>query len=449
MGRYFGTDGIRGVANRELTVPLAFRVGCAAACALCSETAHKPRILIGKDTRISSDMLEAALVSGATAAGADVELLGVIPTPAVAYHTVKSGADMGIVISASHNPYEYNGIKMFSAEGYKLNDALEARIEELIDHSDEIGLKTGGEIGRVRQMQALACEEYAAHLRALIEGDYQGLRIALDCANGASSGVIAKVLEGSGAVFDIAFNEPDGVNINAGCGSTHLAALSRRVVEGGYDVGIAFDGDADRCLAVDETGKLIDGDHIMAICASYLKRENRLKNDTFVATVMSNLGLHFFGREQGLDILAADVGDRCVLEKMQQGGHVLGGEQSGHVIFLEYATTGDGELTAVQFLNILKKSGKKASELNAMVREFPQILINVKVPLERKATIAQEAPVKAAIAAEEAAFGEEGRVLVRPSGTEALVRVMVEGKTDALVRGAAERIVKVIEETLK
>ena len=448
MGRYFGTDGIRGVANGELTVPLAFRIGCAAAYALEQAGTGRPRILIGKDTRISSDMLEAALVSGATAAGADVELLGVIPTPAVAYHTVKGGADMGIVISASHNPFEYNGIKMFSAEGYKLNDALEARIEDLIDDADSIVLKKGDKIGHVRQVQAKACEEYAAHLRALIEGDYRGLRIMIDCANGAASGVIAKVLEGSGASFDIMANTPDGVNINAGCGSTHLDALSRRVVEGGYDVGIAFDGDADRCLAVDETGRLIDGDHIMAVCATYLKRENRLKNDTFVATVMSNLGLHFFGREQGLNILAADVGDRFVLEKMQQGGHVLGGEQSGHVIFLEYATTGDGELTAVQFLNILKKSGKKASELNAMVQEFPQILINVKVPLARKATIAQEAPVRAAIAAEEAAFGEEGRVLVRPSGTEALVRVMVEGKTDALVRGAAQRIVKAIEDIL-
>ena len=449
MGRIFGTDGIRGVAGVDMTPELALDLGRAAATVVKERGNTHPHFLIGRDTRISGGMLESAIAAGLCSVGADVTLLGVITTPGVAYLARKYQADGAFVISASHNPYEYNGIKLFDAEGYKFPDSYEEEIEELIlDDLRMYALVDGQDFGRIR-VDNDARTDYVEYLASTAPARAEGIRVLVDCANGAASTTAKELFTSIGADFTIINDTPDGININVDCGSTHIEQLCPRVVEGGYDLGIAFDGDADRCLAVDETGKLIDGDHIMAICASYLKRENRLKNDTFVATVMSNLGLHFFGREQGLNILAADVGDRFVLEKMQQGGHVLGGEQSGHVIFLEYATTGDGELTAVQFLNILKKSGKKASELNAMVREFPQILINVKVPLERKATIAQEAPVKAAIAAEEAAFGEEGRVLVRPSGTEALVRVMVEGKTDALVRGAAERIVKVIEETLK
>ena len=360
LGKLFGTDGIRGRANIELDPVLAFRAGQAAAYVLSAGNGHKTKILIGKDTRISSDMLEAALTAGICSMGADVELLGVITTPAVAYLTVKHKADAGIVISASHNPYEHNGIKMFGAEGYKLNDDLEASIEELILDPSKMQLKTHSEIGRVNRNEGADILEYISFLVSTIKGDLSGLKIAVDCANGASSQTAALLFERLNADVEIRFDAPDGVNINANCGSTHLENLRQRVLSGGFDIGVAFDGDADRCMMVCETGEILDGDRIMAACALHMKQEGRLRNDTFVATVMSNLGLHAFAKKNGLKVLCADVGDRFVFEKMREGGHVLGGEQSGHVIFLEYITTGDGQLTAIQFLELLKKSGKKS-----------------------------------------------------------------------------------------
>jgi len=448
LGKLFGTDGIRGRANIELDPALAYRAGQAAAHVLSSQNGHKTKILIGKDTRISSDMLEAALTAGICSMGADVELLGVITTPAVAYLTVKHKADAGIVISASHNPYEHNGIKMFGAKGYKLNDDLEESIEALILNPEKMQLKTHHEIGRVWKNEGAAIDEYISFLAGTVDGDLSGLKIAVDCANGASFKTAGLLFEKLGADVRIGFDAPDGTNINAGCGSTHLDSLRQRVLNGGFDVGVAFDGDADRCLMVCENGEILDGDRIMAACALQMKREGRLRKNTIVATVMSNLGLHAFAKENGIRVLCADVGDRFVLEEMLNGGYVLGGEQSGHVIFLDYITTGDGQLTALQFLSMLKKSGKKASEFYDIIEQYPQVLVNVKVPNDLKTTIAGEEPVAALIRKEAEGFGENGRILVRPSGTEALVRVMVEGKEKEEVSRAAGRIANKITEYL-
>ena len=365
MGKYFGTDGIRGVVNVELDGHLAFKVGRAVAYALSQQSNHRAKILIGKDTRISSDMLEAALTAGICSSGADVESLGVIPTPAVAHLTIKHMADAGIVISASHNPYEHNGIKIFAGSGYKLSDELEARIEEYIDHVDDLPRATHDKIGRVLPLEMDPVEEYTDYLAETIPGDLSGLRVAVDCANGASSATASTLFRKLNMDATIRYYEPDGCNINAHCGSTHLEALQKLVREGGFDVGVAFDGDADRCLIVDDKGEVLDGDRIMAVCAAELKKQNKLRGNAFVATILSNMGLHAYAREKGMEIVCANVGDRYVLEKMLENGYILGGEQSGHVIFLEYATTGDGELTAVQFLKMLKESGKRASEIAA------------------------------------------------------------------------------------
>ncbi|MDP4109536.1 MAG: phosphoglucosamine mutase [Bacillota bacterium] len=444
MGKYFGTDGIRGRANIELDPMLAFHTGQAAAHVLSSKNGHKTKILIGKDTRISSDMLEAALVAGICSMGVDVELLGVITTPAVAFMTVKHKADAGIVISASHNPFEHNGIKIFGSMGYKLNDDLEEQIEGLISNPEPLRMKTHHEIGRVIRNEGAAADEYVSFLAGTIDGDLSGLKIAVDCANGASCKTAAKLFSKVNADCEIKFDEPDGININSDCGSTHLNSLRQRVVSGGFDVGVAFDGDADRCLMVCENGEILDGDRIMAACALEMKREGRLKGDTFVATVMSNLGLHAFAKSAGMHVVCADVGDRFVLEEMLKGGFILGGEQSGHVIFLNHITTGDGQLTALQFLSLLKKSGKKASEFFNMIEQYPQVLTNVKVPNDMKKAIASEEKVAEVIREEENAFGEDGRILVRPSGTESLVRIMVEGKDEARVKNAAKKIADVI-----
>lgn len=445
MGKYFGTDGVRGVANVELDALLAFRIGAAAATVLTEERdgQGKAKILIGKDTRISSDMLENALVAGICSVGADVELLGVIPTPAIAYLTIKHRADAGIVISASHNSYEYNGIKIFAGSGYKLSDALEEKIEYLIDHMDEVPKASHNKLGRVLRSAIDPVVEYTEHLASTVEGDLSGLRIAIDCANGASSTTIKRLVRLLEIKADIRFYEPDGMNINDGCGSTHLENLQERVRQGDYDCGIAFDGDADRCLVVDETGEVLDGDRIMAVCAARMQEEGRLRGGAFVATVMSNMGLHAYARAHNMRIETANVGDRYVLEMMLDKGYILGGEQSGHVIFLEYASTGDGELTAIQFLQILRDSGKKCSQIASEVMPWPQVLINVKVPNDQKQHVA-ELPAVAKVIEEEKAKMGEGRVLVRASGTEALVRVMVEGVN----KDAVERAARVIADTI-
>lgn len=446
MGKLFGTDGIRGVVNEGLDSKLAFQVGQAAALVLSQEKkTGRPLFTIGKDTRISSDMLEGALTAGLCSAGADVLHLGVIPTPAVAWITVNSGADAGIVISASHNPFEHNGIKIFNGKGFKLSDKLEERVEDLILSGKEIPCKTRGELGRVFYAGRKESEDYLNHLASTIGDDLSGLNILVDCANGAAAATVGRLFSRfPGLRADIVNAAPDGVNINAGCGSTHIELLSDRMKTGTYDLALAFDGDADRCLAMDETGEVIDGDQIMAICGRFLKQEGKLQGNTIVATVMSNIGLHIFAKENGIGLVCTDVGDRNVLEKMMERGYILGGEQSGHMIFSRHATTGDGQLTALQLLDILKGSGEKASELASGCKKYPQVLINV--PVKDKAAknfVMNSDVLNAAIAAEEEALGE-GRVLVRPSGTEALIRVMVEAKSRSDAEGCARRLAELV-----
>lgn len=442
MPRLFGTDGIRGVANETLDCELALHAGQAAAEVLTEATHHRPFLLIGKDTRISSDMLESALAAGICSVGGDVLLLGTVPTPAVAYLTKKLGADAGIMISASHNPFEHNGIKIFNAEGYKLSDELEDRIETRI--KEGVKLKTHEHIGRV-QKDKKAVDLYIDHVANSCQHDLAGLKILVDCANGSASVTAREIFNRFAAKTDVLYAEPDGININHGCGSTHLKNLAEKVKAGGYDVGIAFDGDADRCLAINEKGEEVDGDHIMAVCGIHLKNQGKLQGNTIVATVMSNLGFHLFAKENGLTVLAASVGDRYVLEEMQKGNFVLGGEQSGHLIFLDEETTGDGQFTAMKYLEILAASGKKASELDAGIKQYPQVLKNVKVHPDVKHKLAADHSVQQAIDAGNEKLAGNGRILVRPSGTEPLVRVMVEGMEDSLVQDVCNSIITAIE----
>ena len=449
MGKLFGTDGIRGVVNAGLDADLAFKVGLAAAQVLSRDKAagEKPLFTIGKDTRISSDLLEGALIAGLCSAGADVLHLGVIPTPAVAWITVDNGADAGIVISASHNPFEHNGIKIFNGQGFKLSDALEEQIEEIVLSGAQVPRKTGGSIGKVTYAAEKEREDYLDHLASTVESDLSGLRILVDCANGAASATAASLFDRFPKLHtDVINADPDGTNINAGCGSTHLEALCTMVKAGGYDLGIAFDGDADRCLACDELGREIDGDQIMAVCGLDLMRRGELPGNMVVATVMSNLGLHVFAREHGMELCCTDVGDRNVLEKMEACGYVLGGEQSGHMIFRRYATTGDGELTALQLLQLLHRSGGTASQLTGACARYPQVLVNVPVADQaaKEAVMASDA-LWAAVRAEEGALAGGGRGLVRPSGTEALVRVMVEAREPLQAKVCAEKLADVIK----
>ena len=447
MGKLFGTDGIRGVVGENLTADMAFRVGQAVATVLKEDKGSRPTVVIGKDTRVSSDMLESALVAGICSVGGDVKPVGTIPTPAVAYLAVREKADAGIVISASHNPYEHNGIKVFSGEGYKLSDAVEERIEAHILSDAPMAQVTRGDIGRCHHGSEALREEYIDFVASTIESDLSGLKILCDCANGASSTTAPALFARFKAKTDFIHTEPDGVNINNGCGSTHLEKLASAVVAGGYDIGVAFDGDADRCLLVDEKGQTIDGDKVMAVCATDMKRRGVLNGDTIVATVMSNLGLHEFCRNHGLNLVCTAVGDRNVLEEMLRHDYRIGGEQSGHTIFTALETTGDGEVTALQFLQVLAASGKKASELAACCATYPQVLVNVEVPHSGgvKEKIMASDALKEAVKQEEDALGGEGRVLVRPSGTEALIRVMVEAKTEEIASDVAQRLVNFIK----
>lgn len=439
MGKLFGTDGIRGIAGQTLTAELAFHVGQAVAAVLTEEKGSRPLITIGKDTRISSDMLEAALMAGICSVGGDVMPLGTIPTPAVAFLTVQQQADAGIVISASHNPYAYNGIKVFNAQGYKLSDEMEQRVEDLILNHAELPASVDGAVGRRHHGMHALHSAYVQHLLGSIDCDLTGLRVLVDCANGAASATAPDLFRALPLQADFIHTEPDGVNINNGCGSTHLESLARGVVSGGYDLGIAFDGDADRCLLVDEQGNTIDGDKVMAVCASELKRQGKLSGNTVVATVMSNLGLHEYCRENGLDLVCTAVGDRHVLERMLADGFAIGGEQSGHTIFREYATTGDGELTALQFLQTLRRSGVPASQLAARCPQYPQELINVEVPHTPgvKEHIMADESLHQETRRWEEKLGGQGRILIRPSGTEALIRVMVEAKTTEIAHQVA------------
>lgn len=439
MGKLFGTDGIRGVVGETLTAELAYRVGQAITIVLTEQKGSAPTITIGKDTRISSDMLESALMAGICAMGGSVMPFGTIPTPAVAFLTVQEEADAGIVISASHNPYEHNGIKIFGAQGYKLSDEMEEKVEDIVLSKESLPVKTHDQIGMrlhgMRQMKS----DYIDHLLSTVDCDMRGLRVLVDCANGAASATAPDLFRALPLQADFIHTEPDGVNINNGCGSTHLESLARGVVSGGYDLGIAFDGDADRCLLVDEQGNTIDGDKVMAVCASELKRRGKLSGNTVVATVMSNLGLHEYCRENGLDLVCTAVGDRHVLERMLADGFAIGGEQSGHTIFRAYATTGDGELTALQFLQTLRRNGVPASQLAARCPQYPQELINVEVPHTPgvKERIMADESLHQETRRWEEKLGGQGRILIRPSGTEALIRVMVEAKTTEIAHQVA------------
>ena len=449
MGKLFGTDGIRGVVNAGLDADLAYKVGLAAATVLAKKKGSKPLVTIGKDTRISGDLLKGSLISGLCTAGADVLDLGTLPTPGVAWVTVDEEADAGIVISASHNPFEHNGIKIFNGQGFKLSDELEEKIEDIVLFgSNNVPMKTGGDIGKVSYVAPKASEDYIDHLESTIDSTLGGLRILVDCANGAASATAARLFDRFSKLrTDVINADPDGVNINDRCGSTHMDALAAMVKAGGYDMGIAFDGDADRCLAVDELGNLIDGDQIMAACGLDMKNKGLLPGSTVVATVMSNLGLHIFARENGMELECTDVGDRNVLERMVEKGYRLGGEQSGHMIFLDHATTGDGQLTALQLLALLKESGKRASEVFGACPRYPQVLINIPVADNDVKKAAMASPLLAqAVQREEDALAGEGRVLVRPSGTEALMRVMVEAKTQPQAQEAAQRLADLIPE---
>jgi len=447
MGKLFGTDGIRGVVGENLTADMAFRVGQAVGTVLMEEKGSRPTVVIGKDTRISSDMLESALMAGLCSVGTDVKPVGTIPTPAVAFLARQEQADAGIVISASHNPYEHNGIKVFSGQGYKLSDDVEARIEEKILSDAPMKLHSRGEIGiRHHGMRQLK-RDYIDFVASTIESDLAGLHILVDCANGAASATAPELFGRFKAHTDFIHRDPDGVNINNRCGSTHLEDLSVSVVRGGYDIGVAFDGDADRCLLVDEQGNTIDGDKVMAVCAMEMKRRGTLNGNTIVATVMSNLGLHEFCRNHGIDLVCTAVGDRNVLEEMLRHDFRIGGEQSGHTIFTSLETTGDGEVTALQFLQVLAQSGKKASELASVCAAYPQVLINVEVPHSGgvKEKIMTSSELADAVKREEDALAGAGRVLVRASGTEALIRVMVEAKTTEIASDVANRLVDFIK----
>lgn len=446
MGRLFGTDGARGIAITELTCEMAMQIGRAAAIELTKTTKHKPKILIGKDTRISSDVLEAALVAGICSVGADAHILGVVPTPAVACLVRKYNADAGVMISASHNSVEFNGIKLFAGTGFKLNDDIEAEIEALIlDKPYEIELKSGTELGRV-VYEKDAEWDYVRHVMKSIEGNLNGVRVAIDCANGSSSTSAQKLFKGLGATCFFINNEPDGTNINKNCGSTHIEGLQKFVVEHKCHVGLAFDGDADRCLAVDDLGNLVDGDKLIAIFAQYMKKTGQLKNNTAVVTVMSNLGFFKFAKANNIVATTTNVGDRYVLEEMLAGGYNLGGEQSGHIIFLDENTTGDGQLTGTKLLHILAHTTIRMSELATIMEAYPQTLENVKIKPEDKGVWKEDPQVIEAIKVVENKLGDDGRILIRESGTEPLIRIMIEGKNYGQVVQYAKAIATIIKE---
>ncbi|NLX62717.1 MAG: phosphoglucosamine mutase [Tissierellia bacterium] len=446
MGKLFGTDGIRGVANLDLTPELAFKIGRAGAYILAK--GKKGKIVIGKDTRQSGDMLEAALAAGICSIGVDVIKLGVIPTPAVAYLTKKYKALAGVVISASHNPVEYNGIKFFDEDGFKLKDEIEDQIESYIFNDKGIDTRPiKGEIGQIIE-DLHAPRYYMDYLKSTIKRDFKGLKIAVDCGNGAVYKIAAELLKELGAEVVVINDEPNGVNINVECGSTNPSAIQSLVLDTKADIGLSFDGDADRLIAVDEKGNIIDGDHILAICGTYLKEQNRLKKDTIVGTVMTNIGLDLYLKSKGLKVVKTKVGDRYVMEEMLKHGYVLGGEQSGHIIFLEYSTTGDGMLTALQLINVMKETGKKASELNSLMKSYPQVLVNARVKKELKEAYMENEEISSEIKRVEDSFKGEGRVVIRPSGTEPLIRVMIEGKDKDTIERVAKDLARFIEERI-
>jgi phosphoglucosamine mutase len=450
VGRLFGTDGVRGLANADLTPELALSVARAAAVVLADrDGTSRPVAVVGRDPRASGEMLEAAVVAGLTSAGADVLLAGVVPTPALAHLTAHADAELGVMISASHNPMPDNGIKLFSRGGHKLPDAVEAAIEQTVttprrradDSVDDVHRPTGREIGRVRELPA-AAETYLQHLLSAVEQPLAGVDVVLDCAHGAASAIAPEAYRRAGATVHAIGCSPDGWNINDGVGSTHLEPLVAAVRAHGADLGIAHDGDADRCLAVTSAGEVVDGDAILAICALALHERGELRQDTVVATVMSNLGFHRTMREAGIAVRTTAVGDRYVLEALRDGGLSLGGEQSGHLVFLDHATTGDGLLTALSLMSRMAATGAPLAELAAVVQRLPQVLVNV--PVRDRLAVVESDAVAAAINAVEAELRDTGRVLLRPSGTEQLVRVMVEAPTQEQADAVAGRLADVV-----
>lgn len=448
MARLFGTDGVRGIANEDLTPTFAMQLGQAGAYVLTKENEHKPTIMVGCDTRISGDMLANALMAGACSVGANVVYVGVVPTPAVAYLTKKYKVDAGVVISASHNPVEFNGIKFFDGNGYKLPDELEDEIEELIKNGMRgVKFPTGSGVGKIKY-RTDAREEYINHSMRAVSVGFHGLKIVVDCAEGASYYTSVEALKELGAEVIAIHNNPDGTNINSNCGSTHMEELQARVVYEKAQVGLAFDGDADRLLAVDETGQIVNGDQIMAIIGNHMKEEGKLNNNTIVATVMSNLGFFLMGKEKGINIEQTKVGDRYVLERMREIGASLGGEQSGHVIFLDENTTGDGLLSALHLLDVMVQTKKPLSELAKVMEVLPQALANAKAANHKKEKYMDYPEIADAVAKISDKFAGEGRVLIRPSGTEPLVRVMIEGKDQKQIDEEAKKLAELIQDIL-
>lgn len=448
MARMFGTDGVRGVAGTELTIELATKLGQAGAYVLTKEKSHQPTIIVGCDTRISGGMLANALMAGICSVGANAVYVGVVPTPAIAYLTRKHKVDAGVVISASHNPMEFNGIKFFNGEGYKLSDELEDEIEALIKNDmEDVVFPVGPGIGKIDYRFDIR-DEYVEFEKKTVPVDLSGLKIVIDCAEGASYYTSVKTLQDLGANLIAIHTKPDGTNINANCGSTHMDELKARVVSEKANIGIAFDGDADRMLAVDENGMLVDGDEIMAICGNYLKSRGRLAKDTIVVTVMTNLGFTLMGEKEGINLEKTKVGDRYVLENMRENGYNLGGEQSGHVIFLDDNTTGDGLLSALHLLEVMVDTGKPLSELAKIMEVLPQALVNAKVPNHKKESYMEYSEIADAIAELEKKFAGEGRVLIRPSGTEPLVRVMIEGKDQKVIEEEATKLADLIQKVM-
>lgn len=442
LGKYFGTDGVRGKANEDLTLDMALRIGQYLGWYYGQGNKHA-KILIGKDTRLSGDMFELALAAGATSTGAQVYLLGVCPTPAVSYLVNKERFDCGIMVSASHNPYYDNGIKIFDHKGQKMDEDVLLKIESYMDRECELPLSTGDHIGEYIEWQD-GLEIYMSWLKSIVPIDLSGMKIALDLANGSATSTALETLKSMGASVDAISNSPNGININLKCGSTHPEALIRMVKEGDYEIGLAFDGDADRLIAVNSDGELVNGDYILYICGRYLKEQNHLNKNMIVTTVMANLGLYKALDASKIDYVQTDVGDKYVFEEMQKNDYYLGGEQSGHIIFYEHAVTGDGLLTALKLLETMKKTGKSLQELSEGLFIYPQLLENVQV--KDKKVVLDDEELKKVIESVNTDLNGDGRILVRPSGTEPLIRVMVEAKTDEMCKIYVDRVVNYIKE---
>ena len=447
MRKYFGTDGVRGIANTELNCELAYKLGRAGGYVL-TKGKDKVKVVVGKDTRVSGDMLESALIAGLMSVGCDIITVGVIPTPGVAYLTKYYNADCGVVISASHNPVEYNGIKFFNENGYKLDDSIELEIESYIDNIEKVEVHpTGDKVGK-KIYEHDSVRDYVNYLKTIVNVDFNGLKVVLDCANGAAYKVAPMVFEELGAHVIAINNTPDGNNINDKCGSTHPEGLQEAVLKNNADLGLAYDGDADRLIAVNEKGQIVDGDHIMILSAIYLKKHNKLAKDTLVITVMSNIGLVIAAKENNINLATTAVGDRYVLEEMKNSGYNLGGEQSGHMIFLDYNTTGDGTLSSLVLAQIVKEESKTLSELASIMNQYPQVLVNARIKNENKNRYMEIPEIKAEIERIEQLMDGCGRVLIRPSGTEPLVRVMLEGKDEGQLKELATNLANLIQEKL-